>query len=455
MINIKAIRNNIGANALNVVLNAFFQLISVPIFLKYWGVDLYGEWLVLISLTAYFAMSDIGLNTVTINEFSIAYARKQYDRCNVLFNNTLFFILSVFVFSLVITFIFCFLFNISQIFKFSLISEATSELIIICLIIQVFSGMVSGLFDSIYRATDKNARAIMINNYIRLAENIILILGIIIGLEIHVLILFYIAPKLLGLFYKSFKSRNYFSLKIGFQYFELFEFKKIIIPAFSFLSFPVGNSIILQGFTLLINFTLGSTAVVLYNTTRTLINFVKTGLTLINSSIWPEFSLAFGRNDFNVMKKLHRVSVASSFYFSLVACFLFFLLGEPIYLFWIKNKIEFNQILFYCFLITLISNTVWYTSSVVLASTNKHKAFSLYYLIACCLSIISGYIIIKVTSVITFVPLALLVIDVFLILIVLKQSFKIVHDRFDVFFKYLINFPFSIFGEIKSRLLKK
>jgi hypothetical protein len=47
-----------------------FQLLSVPVFLQYWGVNLYGEWLALISLTAYFQMTDIGLNTATANSFT-------------------------------------------------------------------------------------------------------------------------------------------------------------------------------------------------------------------------------------------------------------------------------------------------------------------------------------------------------------------------------------------------
>lgn len=452
--NIKSIRNNIGANGLNVVLNTVFQLISVPIFLNFWGVNLYGEWLVLISLTAYFSMSDIGLNTVTINEFTIAYARKQYDRCNILFNNTLFFIMSVFMLALIGTTVICVFFNVSQIFNLSLISESTSEIIIICLIIQVFSGMLSGLFNSIYRATNRNATGIMINNTVRLAENAILILAIITHQEMKVLILLYIAPKLFGLFYKFFRSRKYFSLKISFNYFDYNEFKSIITPAFAFLSFPVGNSIILQGFTLLINFTLGSTAVVLYNTTRTLINFVKMGLNLINSSIWPEFSIAFGRSDFNSMKKLHRFSTVGAFYFSVGAAIFFLLFGEFVYLFWTEHKIEFNHTLFYCFLFTLITNTVWYTSSTVLASTNKHKAFSLYYLVGCFISIVLAYIIVEITDTVSFVPLALLIVDVILIFIVLKQSLKVVNDEFELFLKYFINFPGILFNQLREKLNK-
>jgi len=453
MINLKAIRNNFGANGLTVLFNTVFQFVAVPLFLVYWGVDLYGDWLVLLSLTSYFAMSDIGLNTVTINEFTISYAKKEIKKCNTLFNNNLFFIIIVFTIVVIITLLFFYAINLSSLFKLENIPEKTAETIVVCLLIQVFAGMTSGLFDAIYRATNRNATGVMVNNYVRMSENIFLIVGVVLQLHLILIILIYIIPRIIGLVFKAIKTQHYFPLSINFKYFDRVEFKRIIIPAFSFLSFPVGNSIILQGFTLLINFTLGSAAVVIYNTTRTLINFIKIGFNLINNSVWPEFSLAYGKQDFVSMKKLHRYAVSISFYFSLLAALLLFLFGEFIYLTWTKNQLEFDIILFVSFLITLITNTVWYTSSVVLASTNNHKTFSLYYVGSCFIALLLGYFVIKTTNIISFVPLSLLIIDVFLIFIVLKNSLLIVQDTWKDFFSAVMELPFDLLKNYK-RLLK-
>lgn len=450
--NLKAIRDNLGANGLTVLFNTVFQFVSVPIFLAYWGVNLYGDWLVLASLTSYFAMSDIGLNTVTINEFAISYAQKKIKKCNTLFNNNLFFILIVFAVVLSGTLLLLYVINLSSFFKLDSIPERTAETILVCLLIQVFVGMTSGLFDAIYRATNRNATGVMVSNYVRMSENILLIAGVALQYHLITIVIVYSIPRVAGLVFKAYKTRNYFPLSIHTKYFNKQEFKRIIIPAFSFLSFPVGNSIILQGFTLLINFTLGSVAVVIYNTTRTLINFIKVGFNLINSSVWPEFSLAFGRSDFPTMRKLHRYSVSLSFYFSLLASVLLFIFGEFIYTTWTKSKLEFDAILFISFLITLITNTVWYTSSVVLASTNNHKTFSLYYVGSCFISLLLGYFVIKTTNIVSFVPLSLLMIDVFLIFVVLKNSLLIVQDSWRDFFKSVREFPFDLFKNYKKLL---
>ena len=449
MINLKSIRNNIGANSLTVIINIFFQLISVPILLTNWGVDLYGDWLILISLTSFFAMSDLGLNTVTTNEFCISYAKKQINRCNTIFNNNLFFIVTVFIvffsiLSLVLSSI-----NLSSLFKLESISEAASEIILICLVIQVFTSMLSLLYDSIYRATDRNASGLMINNYVRAIENFLLIIGVLLNLDLVLIVLIYIIPRPLGLIYKSIETKRYFPLSLSLKYFDFKEFKKIIIPAIAFLSFPVGNSLVSQGFILIIKFLLGNTSVVVYNTTRTLINFVKVGLSLINNSVTPEFSLAYGRKDYNAMKKLHRYSVSMALYLSLFASCLMLIFGRLIYTLWTNDELEFNITLVICFLITLILNSFWYTSGTVLTSTNNHKRFSFYYLLSTSIALFLGFLITRYTGNINYTPLSLLVIDISLIFFVIKSSLNIVGDDFNQFIRAVLILPLKLIKKLQ------
>ena len=115
--------------------------------------------------------------------------------------------------------------------------------------------------------------------------------------------------------------------------------------------------------------------------------------------------------------------------------------GEYIYTNWTNNKLDFNMTLYICFLITLVANTVWYTSSVVLVSTNNHKEFSMYYLISCFVSLLLGYFIITYTNTINYLPLSLLIIDVLLIILVLKSSLKIVNDNFNQFIFETLKLP--------------
>ena len=63
------IRKNIIANLFGVGINLINQIVLVPFYIIYWGNDLYADWIVISALTAFFGMSDMGLNSVIQNRF--------------------------------------------------------------------------------------------------------------------------------------------------------------------------------------------------------------------------------------------------------------------------------------------------------------------------------------------------------------------------------------------------
>ncbi len=67
----KRIYASIGANATGQVITILIQLASVPIFLNYWSLEVYGQWLMLTAVPTYFALSDFGFLTVIVNKMTI------------------------------------------------------------------------------------------------------------------------------------------------------------------------------------------------------------------------------------------------------------------------------------------------------------------------------------------------------------------------------------------------
>ena len=61
------ILKNIAGNFYGVGVNLFSQIILVPFFINYWGIELYADWIALTAISSFFSMSDIGLNIVTSN----------------------------------------------------------------------------------------------------------------------------------------------------------------------------------------------------------------------------------------------------------------------------------------------------------------------------------------------------------------------------------------------------
>lgn len=74
-----------GAGTFSRLMTTLIQIVGVPIFLLHWGTALYGEWLLLNTIPAYFALSDIGFGSVAGNEMTMLVAAEKKRRRSVFF----------------------------------------------------------------------------------------------------------------------------------------------------------------------------------------------------------------------------------------------------------------------------------------------------------------------------------------------------------------------------------
>ena len=75
---------------------------------------------------------------------------------------------------------------------------------------------------------------------------------------------------------------------------------------------------------------LGPIYTVVFTTTRTMINFIEKILSVINMSIWPEFSKAYGEKDFQLMRILNRRACQVTVWGALVFALGIMLLGREV-----------------------------------------------------------------------------------------------------------------------------
>ena len=78
----------IAANGLGQAFAVIIQIVSVPVFIGFWGVDLYGEWLILSTIPAYLVMSDIGFASVAANEMTMRVSEGHRSRALTVFQST-------------------------------------------------------------------------------------------------------------------------------------------------------------------------------------------------------------------------------------------------------------------------------------------------------------------------------------------------------------------------------
>ncbi len=412
------IRKNIVANLFGIGVNLLNQIVLVPFYIIYWGNDLYSDWIVISALTAFFSMSDIGLNSVIQNRFSIKYAQNEMQECNLLLANNFFVVSFIGAICLLLGIGYVSIFDISQNIGLTTLSRLEGSIIFLMLLCQVFIQMFSGIENAIYRAKHKANIAVYYDQIAKLLIVLITFICLLLGVSLAVMSILICVPNLFLLFIKHMNARKLYNFSFSVKLLDWSLLREVIRPSVMFLSFPLANAIILQGFTLIINKFFNADSVVLYNTTRTMCNFIKSFLNTIFFSVWPEFSIAYGKNDRRKMNDLVRKAVKSSISIALLICVGLLLLGPFIYKIWTQDHVAFSYALMISFVVELMCNVLWNIKSVALVSTNNHTQLGLFFVGGAILSLIIAIPIADTLHSMPAITYSLLIMDIPLIIYV-------------------------------------
>ena len=216
------------------------------------------------------------------------------------------------------------------------------------------------------------------------------------------------------------------------------------------MSFPLGNALIFQGFSLVVNKYFGAEILVLYNTTRTLTSFLTQLLGTILHSVWPEFSIAYGKKDYARMRELHRKAFVVATTAALVISIFLLIFGNHIYTIWTQGKVAFDFYLMLAFLIVLIFRNIWSTSSVALMATNTHSKIGILYVFCSILSIGLSIAFANYFNSIILIAYCLLLIELGLSYFALKNGLEITKDTWRGLFssfKYIFDDYRNLFNQ--------
>lgn len=405
------IRRNFFANFLGVGVQLLNQLGLVPLYLTCWKVDLYSDWLVLSAITAFFSMSDAGLNNVTQNEFAIRYAEGKAQTCRSLIANNYILVSVVTLIAMVGSSLFTYFCHIEEVLELHSLRRVEANVTFLILVFTVFLGMFTGIPDVVYRSHSKADKAIHLNNITRLLEFGVVLLCLLTGVTLPVLVSLFLLPRFLVYLYKLYDTHRMFPLFSYWTHGDKRLFKEILLPSLTFMSFPIGNAIVYQGFTLLVNRFFGAESVVIYNTTRTMTSFMRQLLATIQISVWPEFSLAYGRKDFLRMRSLHRKVFRTANGLGVFLSIGLLILGPYVYEIWTQGTVSFNYPLTIAFLCVLLVENLWTTDSMCLMAINRHGKVGGIYVCCSLLALLFAYVYLDRFFLVTS-PLILLLIHV-------------------------------------------
>jgi O-antigen/teichoic acid export membrane protein len=419
-----------GASTFGRILNMLIQIVGVPIFLLHWGTALYGEWLLLNTIPAYFALSDIGFGSVAGNEMTMLVAAGKRDEALSVFQSI--WVLTTTASSAVGVLLLAgiWMIPLDRWIHVRILSTHQVRLIVLLLGLSVLASMQETLFQAAFRCVGKFPFGTFAKSLLSLGSFTVSIIAVVFGgRPTQVALVYLIANGIGTLILWVLLKRNIPWIEFGVHHASWAVIRRLASPAISFMSFPIGNAITLQGILVVIGAVLGPAAVVVFSTARTIARSANQVMQLINSSVWPEISAAFGTHNLPLARKLHTASCQISILACLSVATVAALFGNILWKTWTIGKVATDPILLDIMLFQLLISALWYTSSVIHMSINKHQGLAKVTLATACLSLLIAWLLMRIPSVgLRGAAAAMVVSDALTTTYVVKKSLRLLEE---------------------------
>ncbi len=431
----------LGTIALGQGLTSGITLASVPILLTAWGERVYGEWLILFALPAYLLLSDLGISNVAGTEMTMLVARGEQSVASRLFRSVfgVLLVLSSLVLvlgALSITFL-----PVRALFDLESLTQDDTVTILALFLVQVVVTLQSAILEAGFRAGGRYPTGALCRQLTRIAEVSCVPVAAILGAEPPVAAGVLAVVSLTGSIASWVTLLRFVPwLRLRLHRPDMVLLRPLWRPAIAYAAVPLATAVSLQGMVLVVGGVLGPFAVVVFQSARTLSRLPQGLMYAINQSVWPEVSSAFGHGDFALAQAIHRRAVQGAVALAVLAMLVLLPLGPPVIKLWTGGKVDVPYALFFGLIGSVSLNSLWYTSSVVLAATNRHARMAVLNLVGAAVTLGIAVVTLPIFG-LSAAGVSLLAIDLLMIGYVLPHSLRLVQDHPRAFVRALLSRP--------------
>ena len=437
------ILRGLGASAYGQVVNVIIQLVGVPAYLAIWGVERYGDWLVLASWAAFLSMSDVGFASAAGNEMTMRVGRGDQDGALSVYHSmwTFLSLASLTVFGIVAAA----LWSTGAASAISLKTATPNDAawILLVLAAHVLLSLQLGVLDAGFRCDGNFALGVSISSTMRLMEFAGQVAtAYFTGSMLAVAIAGVAVRASAGLVSGTILRIKSPWLQVGWREASWQTLKPLVRPALSFLGMPLGAALSTQGMIQVASKLLGPGAVVALSAHRTLTYAATQLMNMVNHAVWPELSRAHGAGDVAQTRRLHQQACATSIWAALACATGVMATGWWVLPTWTHGKVHQEPWLMAGFLTAVVLRSLWYTSSVVPMATNRHWGMAVLYSAGGAGSLVLAWLLIPRFG-IAAAAFAVAASDLVMGLYVLRLALEMTADTLGDFVRAMFQPPFA------------
>ncbi len=372
----------LGAQGFGQAAQFLIRFSEVPLLLSFWGIQLYGEWLMLSAIPTYLSIGDGGFASAACRDMTMRTAAEDRKGALSVFQSTWSLLLMVSLAMCVLAFLCVAFLPLRDWLGFEVMTRRQVQIVLLLLTGHVLIGFQGGLINGGFWVAGRYPLGMTLTATIQLLEFVGLAAAVALGGGPIGAATGFLSGRAVGtIIMWLYQHRVSPWLSHGFVHATLGEIKRLTAPAFASLAFPLGNALNIQGIRLVVGLALGAAAVSVFVPLRTMTNLALQPRAIINRLIEPELGLAFGAGDLPLIRSFFIKSCRLSFWACLLSVLVVGGLGGWILPIWTSGKIAMHWPAFILLLAGVPLNALWYTALMLPYSTNRHGRAAIFYIL--------------------------------------------------------------------------
>ena len=364
------IRRGLGGHASAQVVGFAAQAAGVPLYLHFWGVPLYGEWLVAIALQGWFLMVDLGYSATAVNETAMRAARGDTSGARAAFQSAW---LLVTCLSLGTAAAVALLGFGPLAASVGLDELGRSGAVLPLLAVQALLRLQTGLLGAGLTAAGQYGLLALLLTLTRAVAFGLVAATVALGGGPGPAALALALAELAGLVAVAALARRHSPwLRPGLVDASISEMRHLTPPSLGLAGLAVGNALMIQGPVVAIGAILGPSAAAVFATLRFLARAPVLAAGVLFATLRAEATFANGRGDRRRLRLLNTQAVQFALWLG-AAALLLLPVGPPAVALWTGGEIAAGQPLFALLLAAAVGTLLWTGAGTALMAANRSQ----------------------------------------------------------------------------------
>lgn len=444
----RRVLRGIGGQAATHIALLVVQLAGVPLYLAWWGVDLYGEWLILIAIPAYLALGDLGFTSATAHAMTMESAAGKRDEALRSFRTTWWVVTGLSVAIAVAAMAALAFLPVDRWLGFTQLTGGDVGLVLLLLLGHIVLNLQTGLLNAGFQSQGEYGQGTALLAAAQLTEFGLIVLVVVSGHGPVEAAAAMVAGRAVFLVVMRYRLRRVAGwITFGLSGFSVATFRRLFGPALGFSGYIAGHLLNIQAPILIIGAALGPAAVVPFATLRTMIRLAQHLLASFSVIVRPEIGIAVGSGDFDLVRRLNRDASRLAVWLVMAFVIVLVAFGDQIVGLWTSGRVAAEQPLFGILILVMVVNTFWQVSAWVLQAVNRVQQQAAVY-------VLSNIVSVAVMAAFTagagiIVPaLALLAAEIAMALHVVSRSLAFLDETPSRYFSALMRPPVDVLARI-------